>query len=211
MPLRPTLALLALALPAGTSSGDESPGPVSFRERVAPILVRKCLGCHNAKKPEGGLDMSTFASLKKGGDTGGELILDPGDPDASQLVELVRPGGAPRMPYKQKPLGAEEIRTLERWVKEGARFDGPSEADTPIASLVDPLRDLPRVVVKVPKAEAITALAYSPDGRTLAAASGREVVLRDAATGKVVATLADHPGPLTDLRFTPDGRTLVAV
>src|SRR5262245_57143906 len=133
--------LVALAAPV---RGDEVPSPISFREHVAPILVRKCLGCHNSKKAESGLSMATFAALRKGGKVGGDLILEPGDPDSSQLIEVIRPGGAPRMPYKQPPLTAREIQTLERWVKEGARFDGPSETETAIASLVDPLRDLPR-------------------------------------------------------------------
>ena len=183
---------------------------MSFRAEVAPILVRKCQGCHNAKKPEGGLDITTFALLKAGGEKAGDLILEPGDPDASHLIELVRPGGAPRMPYKLPPLSAQEIETLERWIQQGAKFDGPSEAETPIASLVDPLADLPKVALKVPAADPVTALAYTPDGKTLAAAVGRQVLLFDAASGKPKATLGDHPGPVTSLRITPDGGTLIA-
>src|SRR3954454_13369091 len=125
---RPAYLPLVITLLAAQARGDEAPAPISFREHVAPILVRKCLGCHNAKKAESGLSMATFAMLRKGGKDGGELILEPGDPDSSQLIELVRPGGAPRMPYKQPPLSRRELNTLERWVKEGARFDGPSES-----------------------------------------------------------------------------------
>lgn len=201
---------LLLLLQAVTARGDEATGPVSFREQVAPILVRSCLGCHNAKKAEGGLNMATFALLQKGGESGGELILEPGDPEASQLVELIRPGAVTRMPYKQPPLSDAQIKTLERWVKEGAKFDGPSETETPIASLVDPLRGLRQVALEAPVAEALTALAYSPDGKFLAAAAGRSVLLFGAETGKIEATLSGHPGPLTTVWISPDGRTLVA-
>src|SRR3974390_722971 len=117
--------------------GEEPKGPVSFKDDVAPILVKRCLGCHNAQKEAGGLSMATFALLKRGGEGGGGLIPEPGDPASSLLVELVRPGGAPRMPYKQPRLMPKDIQTLEAWVQQGAKFDGPSEAETTIASLVD--------------------------------------------------------------------------
>lgn len=203
--------LLPVLLAATLIAADEPPKPVSFREQVAPILVKSCLGCHNTKKAAGGLDISTFALLKKGGKAGGDSILVAGDPDASELIEVVRPDASPRMPYKQPPLGDGAIQTLERWVKEGAKFDGPSETETPIASLYDPLKGLPAVPLKSPASDAVTSLAFSPDGTILAAAEGRRVGLYDAATGKPVATLDDHPGPLTTVAITPDGATLLAL
>ncbi|MHC5539386.1 c-type cytochrome domain-containing protein, partial [Singulisphaera rosea] len=205
----PTFPLIVLGV--ALIAADEPPKSVSFREQVAPILVKSCLGCHNTKKPAGGLDLSTFALLKKGGKTGGDSILVAGDADASELIEVVRPDASPRMPYKQPPLRNAEIQTLERWVKEGAKFDGPSESDTPIASLYDPLKGLPVVPLKSPALDAVTSLAYSPDGKLLAAAEGHKVVLYDAATAKPEATLDDHPGPLTTVVLTPDGATLFAL
>jgi hypothetical protein len=207
---RPALVLLLTSLTIAARAAEVPAQPVGFRDQVAPILVKKCLGCHNDKKSAGGLNMSTFAGLRKGGEKGGDLILEPGAPDDSLLIELIRPGAAPRMPYKLAPLKKEEIQVLERWVKQGARFDGPSETETPIASLVDPLRDLPRVALKAPASDPVTSVAFTPDGKTLAAAAGRNVLLFDAVSGKPRATLGDHPGPLTSVRITPDGKTLVA-
>ena len=37
--------------------------------------------------------MTTFAQLAKGGQQGEGVTLEPGDPDASLFVELIRPGG----------------------------------------------------------------------------------------------------------------------
>jgi WD40 repeat protein len=188
-----------------------APGkPVSFKDDVAPILVRKCISCHGEKKASGGLSMSTFALLKKGGKTGGAAIIEAGDPESSLLVELVKPDGEPRMPYKQPPLSDSEIKTLELWVTQGARFDGPSPVETLLSSLVDPLRGLPKVTVRAATADSATALAYSPDGKLLAAAVGKNVTLFDALGGKPAGTLGDHPGPLTSVRFTPDGKSLIA-
>ncbi len=204
---------IALVVAMGTNVRAQTPSrpdPVSFRRQVAPILVKKCLACHDDRKASGGLSLATFAALDRGGKTVGEAILDPGDPESSYLITTIRRGAPIRMPYKQPPLKDDEVALLTRWVKDGARFDGPSAAETPLAALVDVLADLPKVALKVPAADAVSSLAFSPDGRHLAAAVGRQVVLYDVGTGKLEATLGDHPGPVTSVRFTPDGTSLVA-
>ena len=193
-PLHPGGGRLLAILAAG---GDDAPVRSASASEVAPILVRKCQGCHNAKKAEGGLNITTFALLKAGGEKAGDLILEPGDPDASHLIELVRPGGAPRMPYKLPPLS--DARRSGR-SSDGSRR-GRSSTDRP-----RPRRRSRRsstrwpasrkVALKVPAADPVTALAYTPDGKTLAAAVGRQVLLFDAESGKPKATLGDHPGPV---------------
>jgi|GEM_PF-1588083 len=59
--------------------------------------------------------------------------------------------------------------------------------------------------------ESVLALAYSPDGKTLATAGeGPAVVLRDVATGRVVAQLSGHSDAVAALAFSPDGRSLAS-
>jgi len=207
------LVLVVLSVVIGSTAHGQAPARVdrlSFRHQVAPILVKKCLGCHHERKASGGLSMATFASLRRGGKMAGETILEPGDPDDSALIESVREGAAPRMPYKLPPLTQDEIATLSRWVKEGAEFDGPSVAETPLASLVDRLAGLPKIALKVPVGDPITSVTFSIDGQALAAAVGRQVVLYDPESGKVVATMGDHPGPVNSVSFSPDGTSLIA-
>lgn len=51
-------------------------------------------------------------------------------------------------------------------------------------------------------------VAFSPDGKTLAAVDGRKVKLWDPSTGKLRRTLPGHEQPVRSAAFAPDGRTL---
>jgi WD40 repeat protein len=204
---------LALLLAPQTSVPPDDPrpaAPVGFKADVAPILVRRCLACHDDNEAQSGLNMSTYAGLRRGGESVGAGILEPGKPEASYLIELIQPDANPRMPDKQDPLPAAEIATLERWVSEGANFDGPSAEQTRIASLVDPLANLPDVPLAVPTSPPITAVAFAPGGAVLAAARGEDVVLFDVDRRTELDTLRGHAGAVNALRFTPDGEMLVA-
>lgn len=191
---------------AGFARADE----VSFRRDVAPILVGRCLGCHTREKPQGGLVLETFAAMKAGGDVEGEGILEPGDPDASHLVRVLKVDAKVRMPLKQDPLTDAQISTLERWVKEGAKFDGESEAGTSIASMVDPLSLAPAVALTASVSDPVASLAFSSDGKWLAAGKGADVLVFDVAASKVAYTLPGHPGDVDFVGFTTDGGTILA-
>ena len=55
----------------------------------------------------------------------------------------------------------------------------------------------------------VHALAFSPDGKTLATASGdHTAMLWDATTGRKTRTLREHTGPVWAVAFSPDGKTL---
>jgi RNA polymerase sigma factor (sigma-70 family) len=58
--------------------------------------------------------------------------------------------------------------------------------------------------------EWVTAMAYSPDGRTVASAAGRTIRLWDPATGKEVRQLLGHEEAVDHLAFSPDGKTLAS-
>src|SRR5579875_232514 len=148
----------ALAAPVVLARSAPEADRISFTRQVAPILVRRCLACHNDRKASGGLSLATFAALRRGGKELGDAILEPGDPESSYLIESIRPGAPIRMPYQQPPLPSDEIAVLTRWVKEGASFDGPSATETPLAALADVVSGLPKVPLKAPTADPVTAL-----------------------------------------------------
>lgn len=53
-------------------------------------------------------------------------------------------------------------------------------------------------------------LAWSPNGRTLAVASGHSIVLLEVATKAIRATLTGHAAPILAMAFTPDGQRLLS-
>jgi hypothetical protein len=95
------------------------PARADFEKDVAPVIVKNCLGCHNAGEARAGLDLTHRDGLLKGG-KGGPVVV-PGNPDESRLIERVAEGSMP--PKKAgKPLPAEEVAALRDWVRSGAAW-----------------------------------------------------------------------------------------
>ncbi|HUG90448.1 MAG TPA: DUF1549 domain-containing protein, partial [Planctomycetaceae bacterium] len=123
MNLRRSLILVPAALigPVLLCAADEPAGRTEFNRDVAPLLVRRCLECHNERQAAGGLVLTTSARALAGGDSGS--VIAPGDPDASYLIERVAGGEMP--PERQgrsQRLPDGEIETLRRWIKAGAAW-----------------------------------------------------------------------------------------
>jgi mono/diheme cytochrome c family protein len=104
---------LLLALPARADEGQW------FREHVAPIFERHCVGCHQGAEPKGGLDLTTQKAALAGGESGAALVAH--KPDESPLVELIS-GDDRTMPKDAPPLSADQIATIRRWIAEGATW-----------------------------------------------------------------------------------------
>ena len=59
--------------------------------------------------------------------------------------------------------------------------------------------------------DVVNALAFSPDGKTLASGGDdRTAILSDVATGRVKRTLKNHDLTVTSLAFSPDGLLLAS-
>jgi hypothetical protein len=84
---------------------------------VAPLLQKRCLGCHDDVKKRGGLDLSTRGAALAGGDSGPALVA--GSAARSRLVEFVS-GPKPRMPRRGAKLAPSEVVLLKRWIDAGA-------------------------------------------------------------------------------------------
>jgi WD40 repeat protein len=56
----------------------------------------------------------------------------------------------------------------------------------------------------------VWAIAFSPDGQTLASSANRSIHLWDVQTGQCLSTLGDYTGRIFSLSFRPDGRLLAS-
>jgi len=104
---------LAGVLPAGELSPRQRD---LFEIHVRPTLVKHCLKCHGESKQEGGLQLTSLASLLAGGDSGPAIV--PGKPDESLLLEALRYES-----YEMPPSGrldAEVADGIAAWIEAGS-------------------------------------------------------------------------------------------
>lgn len=92
---------------------------VDFARQVHPVLVARCLPCHNGAGGQGGLSLAARAEILRGGSSGAAIV--PGDSAHSLLVKRIDGTQPPRMPMGGEPLTEREIATIRRWIDEGAR------------------------------------------------------------------------------------------
>ena len=88
---------------------------ISFSKGVAPILVEHCGRCH-VDKASGGFAMPDYQGLIKGSKAG--VVLFPGDPDSSPLVDAIQSG---TMPPNGNKVPADKLAVIKAWVKQGAQ------------------------------------------------------------------------------------------
>ena len=165
--------------------------PSYFRE-VRPVLQRQCQGCHQPNLKSSNLDLSSYEGLVAGGKHG---------PGLSFLVKYVAGEMKPQMPLGQPPLAAEQIAALGAWVAAGGKDDTPAEARETVSL------DKPVVYTQPP---VLTALAFSPDGKTLAVSGNREILIHTLDGGAPPMRLAGLSERILSLAFSRDGSLLAA-
>jgi hypothetical protein len=106
-----------LALTAAFPADRPGPEQRFFDARVAPILTKRCIGCHNQQLNNGNISFQDRESLLKGGRRGPAIV--PGKPDSSLLVQSLQHDGDLQMPPGPK-LPAREIKILTDWIRHGA-------------------------------------------------------------------------------------------
>jgi WD40 repeat protein len=199
------LTALSLALTCGNQSFAQD---VSFKNEIAPILAGKCIGCHGGAEAKGGYRVSSFASLSTAGETEFAPVTA-GDLASSYLWELVNSDDdSVRMPKDADALSDAEKAVLQRWIEQGAKFDGP-DAKAALQSY------LPQVTHADPPeqyrfAPPITAVAISPDGAQIAASGYHEITLWNAADGALVRRIKNVAERTLGLAYSADG-TMIAV
>lgn len=121
--------LLLLQSPAPWAAAQGPDVVEHFEARVRPLLIEKCLGCHDgSEESESDLAITSRQALIDGGDYGPTLV--PGRAEASLLMSVVRRTHKElRMPPEEEDrLTATEVADLARWIDTGAPWPGGQAA-----------------------------------------------------------------------------------
>ena len=175
---------------------------VSFADQIAPIFARRCIACHNARIAKGGLDMSSYTALMRGGENG--QIIELGNADRSLLNVLVE---ASEMPQESDPLSPQQMEVIRKWIEVGAPLDAGVDPEQSLFSLL-PTATHPDAPLAYAHPLAVTALAWHPSSDLLAVSGYNEVLLYRATDGHLVSRIGNVAERTYSLDFSPDGSML---
>ena len=136
---RPLLAV-AGALLFVSAHGAER---IQFNRDIRPIFSDTCYACHgpDENKVKGKLRLDSLEAARKGGKSG-EAAITPGHPDKSAVMKrLLTTDPDDHMPPAEfhKVLSKDQIALVERWIKEGAEYQGHWAFQTPVKPAVPPI------------------------------------------------------------------------
>ena len=98
---------------------EETPGKVAFFEsHIRPLLVARCMECHDQETQEGGLRLDTRTGWELGGHTG--RAIQPGRPEESLLHRAVVYLDKDLKMPPDGQLSADETGLIRKWIEQGA-------------------------------------------------------------------------------------------
>ncbi|GLR15870.1 DUF1553 domain-containing protein [Portibacter lacus] len=95
---------------------------MDYNADVKPILNKHCISCHGGVKQSGGFSLLTEETAFQKTESGHPAIIAGSPMDSEFIRRLKIDDPEERMPLDAEPLTAEEIKTLEKWVKQGAKW-----------------------------------------------------------------------------------------
>ena len=97
--------------PAPTPIPAPLVGNPTYDGNIAAVIGPKCSVCHSAPTLAGGMDLTTYAGLMKGGKDGAVIV--PGDPAGSRLIQI-------QSSQHFANLSTAELELVKQWIEAGA-------------------------------------------------------------------------------------------
>lgn len=92
-------------------------GSVTF-DQVQRFFSQNCTRCHSGGQPKAGLNLSGYEGIMAGSHKGAVVVA--GQPDNSRVLQVLRPGGSPKMP-PQGSVSKDNVDMLAKWIADGAK------------------------------------------------------------------------------------------
>ncbi len=118
--IRITMSLAVMLIAAAGVNGCSR--HVTYAD-VAPILQQRCAECHAAGKEgalKSGFSVQSYETVMKGTNLGPVIVK--GSSESSSLYRMVAGETDPsiHMPHGKTPLTNDQIKTIGRWIDQGA-------------------------------------------------------------------------------------------
>jgi outer membrane lipoprotein-sorting protein len=105
----------AFVAPDGAKKVEITDAGPTFGQ-VQQLMTDNCMPCHDSSHRKAGFDLTSYDGIA--------AAVTAGDSDNSMLVKALRgTGGADPMPRGRSPLSEDQIQTVEKWIKNGAKRD----------------------------------------------------------------------------------------
>ena len=217
--------LLAIAAWFSGTPLAQAQEKITYQDHISPLFESACNSCHNADKAKGGLDLSSYPNMLKGG-SGGSAV-EAGNRDGSLLYKLVSHQEEPFMPHKKDRLADAQIVLVAKWItgglletksstakkKKKPTFDLGFVAVTggkPEGPLPMPEHLLLEPAVSTDRAGGTSALAANPWAPIVAVAGQKQALLYHTETLELLGVLPYDGGFIESLTFSRNGQLLIA-
>jgi hypothetical protein len=233
MNMQRKLAILALSGAACSclgvfSVGEAADAPkekITYEQNVAAVFRSRCGSCHNPDKQKGGLNLDNYGAAMRGGGSG--KVIEPGDPENSQLFLSVSHREEPKMPPNAPKIPDNEIELIRNWIDGGAlensgstaavkakpKFEfklDPAAVGKPAGTPAMPENLATEPFVPEAKPSAIVAMAASPWAPLVAVAGHKQVLLYRTTDYHLLGVLPFPEGAIYVLKFSRSGDLLLA-
>ncbi len=209
--MRPSVLTALALLLTGTASASAQHPTVDFVTEILPILESRCIECHQAprrlangrlKRPKGRVRFDSMEAIRAS--KRGDLIV-PGKPDNSLMLDVIclPADHDDRMPPASQGelLSEVDVERIKRWISQGANFGKWTSAAKSTAE-----SNGVGLATKPSKTQPpITALTFTPDGKSVIAASQRGLQVLQWPELTVARTISIQTPNLHDLAFSPAG------
>ena len=209
--MRPSFLTALGLLIASSASVSAQKQSVDFVTEILPILESRCIDCHQAprrladgrmKRPKGRVRFDSIDAIRAS--KRGDLIV-PGKPDNSLMLDVIclPADHDDRMPPASQGelLSEVDVERIKRWISQGADFGKWISAAKDTAKSSGAESTTQPSKIQPP----ITALAFTPDGQSVVAASQRGLQVLQWPDLTAARTIAIQTPNLHDLTFSAAG------